>query len=129
MRRFPSANHLAAWAGMAPGNNESAGKRRKWKTRKGSPWLRAALAEAGQATGRAKGTYLSAQHHRLAARRARKKAVIAFHLLRRGTTYQELGRNYFDERERETLTLRLIGRLKKRGVSVTIERPAQPAVA
>jgi transposase len=138
MSRFPSAKHLAAWAGMAPSNNESAGKRRNGKTRKGSPWLRSALTEAGQAAGHAKGTYLSAQFHRLAARRGKKKAiiavghsilVIAYHLLRRGTTYQELGGNYFDERERETVTQRLIGRLKKLGVSVTIERPAEPGMA
>jgi transposase len=138
MSRFPSAKHLAAWAGMAPGNNESAGKRRNGKTRKGSPWLRSALTEAGQAAGRTKGTYLSAQFHRLAARRGKKKAVIAvghtivviaYHLLQRGTTYQDLGGNYFDERERETVTQRLIGRLKKLGVSVTIERPAEAVPA
>jgi transposase len=138
MSRFPSAKHLAAWAGMAPGNNESAGKRRNGKTRKGSPWLRTALTEAGQAAGRAKGTYLSAQYHRLAARRGRKRAVIAvghtilviaYHLLRRGTTYQELGGNYFDERERETVTQRLLGRLKHLGVCVTIERRGEPTMA
>lgn len=133
MERFPSAKHLAAWAGMAPGNNESAGRRRSGKTRKGSPWLRSALTEAAQAVSHTKNTYLAAQYHRLAARRGRKKAVIAvghtilviaYHLLRRGTTYQELGGNYFDERDRTTLAQRLLGRLKKLGMHVTIQ-PAE----
>ena len=77
MSRFPSAGHLASWAGMCPGNNESAGKRKSGKTRKGSKWLRVALTEAANAAGRGKGTYLSSQYHRLVARRGKKKAAIA----------------------------------------------------
>src|SRR5207248_5126561 len=88
--RFPSAAHLAYWAGMCPGNHESAGKRQSGRTRKGNAWRRGALTEAGQAAGRAKHTYVGAQYRRLAARRGRKKAtiaaghtilIIAYHLL------------------------------------------------
>lgn len=136
MTRFPTAKHLAAWAGMAPGNNESAGRRRSGKTRKGSPWLRSALTEAAQAVSHTKNTYLAAQYRRLAARRGRKKAiiavghtilVIAYHMLRRQTIYQELGSNYFDEREREGVERRLVRRLEGLGYTVTVERA--PAVA
>ena len=77
MSRFPSDGHLSSWAGMCPGNNESAGKRKSGKTRKGSKWLRVALTEAAYAAGRGKGTYLSSQYHRLVARRGRNKAAIA----------------------------------------------------
>ena len=96
MSRFPTARHVAAWAGMAPGNRESAGKRLSGTTRKGSPWLRAALVEAAHGGGRSNDTYLAAQFRRLMSRRGKKKAavavghsilVIAYHLLRNGTTY------------------------------------------
>lgn len=138
MTRFPTAQHLAAWAGMAPGNNESAGRRRSGKTRKGSAWLRSALTEAAQAASHTKNTYLVAQYRRLAARRWKKKAiiavghtilVIAFHLLRRGTTYQKLGGNYFDDRDRSALAQRLIGRLKRLGIQVSVENSAGAATA
>src|SRR6266545_5214795 len=104
MSRFPSAGHLASWAGMCPGHHKSAGKQHDGKTRKGIPWLREALIEAASAAGKTKGTYLAAQYHRLMARRGRNKAavavghtilVIAYHLLRRGTDYAELGPRYF----------------------------------
>ena len=101
MTRFPSAKHLASWAGLCPGNHESAGKRRSGKTRKGSPWLRACLVQAAHAAARTKGTYLAAQYRRLAARRGRAKAAVAvahtiliivYHLLTEGTVYRDLGR-------------------------------------
>src|SRR5690348_14671038 len=75
--RFSSAAHLACWAGMCPGNNESGGKRRSGGTRKGNPWLRALLIQAAHAAARRKNTYLAAQYERLAARRGKKKAAVA----------------------------------------------------
>jgi transposase len=123
--RFPSAGHLAAWAGLAPGNHDSAGKR------KGSPALRTALVEAAQAAARTKDTYLAAQYRRLAPRRGQKRAVVAvahtilviiYHLLRDGTTYRELGATYFDERDRQAVEYRLVRRLEALGNTVTIQR-------
>ncbi len=131
--RFPSAGHLASWAGMCPGNNESAGKKRSGKTRKGSPWLRRVLIEAAKAAGCSKDTYLGSQYRRLVARRGKKKAavavghsilVIAYHLLERDTTYQELGGNYFDELKRRTVKRQAVSRLEGLGYKVVIEPAA-----
>ena len=133
MSRFPTAGHLASWAGMCPGNHESAGKRQSGKTRKGSKWLRATLVEAAQAAGRSKGTYLSAQFRRLTARRGKKRAAVAvghtiltivYHLLTRGTTYKDLGVTYFDERDRARVERRLVSRLEALGYTVQLQRPA-----
>ncbi len=133
LSRFPSAAHLASWAGLCPGNDQSAGKRRSGKMRKGNPWLRAALIQAAQAAARTRGTYLSAQYHRLAARRGRKKAIaavahtiltIAYYLLTRGTEYAELGPRYFDQHDQQRLTRRLVSRLEGLGYTVQLERPA-----
>jgi len=132
VRRFPSAAHLASWAGMCPGNDESAGKRRSGTTRHGDPWLRAALIEAAQAAARTRRSYLAAQYHRLAARRGKKKAlvavghtilVIAYQLLSRDTQYQDLGPLYFDQRD-ERLRSRLVHRLQALGYTVHLDRPA-----
>jgi transposase len=128
--RFPSARHLASWAGLCPGNHESGGKRHGGATRKGSPWLRACLVQAAHAAARTKGTYLAAQYRRLAARRGRAKAAIAvahsiliivYHLLTDGTVYHDLGGNYFDERERQAVERRLVHRLQGLGYRVSLE--------
>jgi transposase len=135
MSRFPTAAHLASWAAMCPGNQESAGKQRSGKTRKGNKWLRALLIEAAQAAARTKGTYLAAQYRRLAARRGKAKAAVAvghsilrivYSLLRRETIYEDLGGNYFDERDRMGVERRLVRRLEQLGFSVTLT-PADPA--
>ncbi len=133
LSRFPTHRHLASWAGLCPGNHESAGKQRSGRTRKGSPWLRSALVEAAWAAARAKQTYLSAQYHRLAARRGGKRAalavahtilVIAYHMMAREQTYADLGGNYFDERDRRQVERRLIKRLEGLGYTVTLETAA-----
>jgi transposase len=136
MSRFASARHLASWAGMCPGNNESAGKRRTGRTRKGSPWLRHCLIEAAHGAAHTKSKYLSSQYHRLAARRGKKKAlvavghsilVIAYHLLTRKQPYADLGANYFDERDRLAVTKRCLNRLQKLGYKITLEKLSMAA--
>jgi transposase len=129
MGRFPTAGHLASWAGMCPGNNESAGKRKTGKTRKGDQWLRAALIETARASARARNTYLGALYGRLARRRGKQKAavavghavlVIAYYLLTRHTEYSDMGADYFDRRDEQHLTRRLVGRLQALGYSVQL---------
>ncbi len=133
LRRFPTAGHLASWAGMCPGNDESAGQRRSGQTRHGNPWLRSALIEAAHAAARSHGTYLAAQYRRLAARRGAKRAAVAvahsilvsaYHLLRDGEPYHDLGGNYFDERDRLAVERRLVRRLEALGHKVILEPAA-----
>jgi transposase len=132
MSRFGSAPHLTSWAGLCPGNHESAGKRKSGRTRKGSPWLRSGMVEAARAAGRTKG-YLGAQYHRLAARRGAKRAavavahsllVICYYVLRDGRTYEDLGGAYFDERNKEAVQHRLVRRLEALGNKVHLEPAA-----
>jgi transposase len=134
MTPFASAERLVSWAGMCPGNHESAGKRKSGRTRKGSPWLRRALTEAAHGAARTKNKYLSAQYHRIAARRGSKRAILAvghsiltisYYLLTRHTTYQDLGQNYFDERDREGVKRRAVRRLEQLGFQVTLSPPVQ----
>ena len=129
MEQFPSADHLASWAGMCPGNNESAGKRRSGKTTKGSRYLRAALVQAAWAASHQKETYLAAQYKRLVKRMGKKKAliavghsilVIAYHVLQNRTPYQDLGGDYFARRNVDKQRKRLVRQLESLGVKVTI---------
>ena len=139
MTRFPTANHLVSWAGMCPGHNESAGKKRSGKTRKGSPWLRAALVQAAHAAARAKQTYLAAQYRRLTARRGTKKAavavghsilVIVYHLLTDpDCPYFDLGATYFDQRDPGAVQRRLIHRLEALGYHVQVTPLAESSAA
>jgi transposase len=105
LSRFPSAQHLASWAGMCPGNAESGGKRLSGKTRKGNAWLRRTLVEIAHVAAKTKETYVAAQYRRIAARRGKKRALIAvghsvlvmiYHILTKRTPYRELGGTYFD---------------------------------
>jgi transposase len=133
MSRFPSAGHLASWAGLCPGNNESAGKRRSGRTRKGSKWLRATLTECARAAARSRGTYLSAHYHRLRGRRGPGKAAVAvahsilvcaYHMLERGVPYTDLGDDYFVRRQAEhadRYRKRLVRQLERMGHKVTLE--------
>ena len=136
MDRFPSAEHLASWAGMCPGQHVSAGKRLGGRSQRGSPWLRSALAEAAWGAARMKGTYLAAQYRRIAARRGKQRAIVAvghsilvslYHMLTEERDDADLGGNFFDERERELVQRRLVRRLEQLGLTVTVE-PTQPPV-
>jgi transposase len=134
MSRFPTPGHLASWAGMCPGNNESAGKHRSGHTRYGSKWLRIALIEAAQAAGRSKGTYLAAHYARIRGRRGPGRAavavghsilVIVWHLLSTGQTYTDLGGDYFEKRRTGTAhQRRLVAQLEAMGHKVTLEPAA-----
>jgi transposase len=129
VRRFPSAGHLASWAGLCPGQDESAGKRRSGKTRNGNRWLRGALVEAAHSSTRTK-TYLAAQFRRLATRRGPKKAMVAvahsilrivYHLLLDEHPFEDLGEAYFDQRQRQHVSRRLKQRLERLGYRVQLE--------
>jgi transposase len=133
MERFATAGHLCAWAGVAPGNQESAGKQRSGKTRKGNRALRRALVEAARAAVKCKGTYLQAQYRRLCPRCGSNRATVAvahsilqivYYLLVRKEPYRELGGDYFDKRRPANTTKRLVTRLEKLGYTVTLEMAA-----
>ena len=128
--RFPSAGHLASWAGVCPGNNESAGKHSSGTTRPGDPWLKSVLGQAAISASRGKDTYLAARYRRVMARRGRKRALVAlqhsiliavWHMFTNDTTYHDLGANYFIERAgKARATRRLIGQLNHLGYQVTL---------
>jgi len=135
MEQFPTEGHLASWTGMCPGNHESAGKRRSGKTTKGNRWLRATLVQVAWAASHTKDTYLAAQYRRLAARRGKKRALVAlghtilgiiYHVLKDKTTYRELGPDYFDHLDEARLTRTLVRRLERLGHQVTL-KPLEPA--
>lgn len=139
MSRFPTANHLAAWAGVAPGNNESAGKRYSGTTRHGDRALTVALVQAAHAAAHSRNTYLSAQYHRLAGRRGKKRAIVAvahsilvisYHIIQRKEPYQDLGGDYFDKQRPEATAKRLLKRLQHLGYDIShIEQLATSPVA
>ena len=133
MTRFPTAGHLVSWAGLCPRNDESAGKRRSTRIRKGAPWLKTALVQCGWGAARSKDTYLRAQYYRLKSRRGAKKAVVAvaasiltstWHLLRNGTSYADLGGSYFDQRDKTRAARRLVHRLNTLGYTVQLQEAA-----
>jgi transposase len=133
LSRFPSAKHLASWAGMCPGNKESGGKRLSGKTRHGNSWLRQVLIEIAHVASKTKNTYLAAQYRRIAARRGKKRALIAlghtilviiYHILTRHESYRELGANYFDELDRQRVEQRLVRRLERLGYTVNLQPAA-----
>ena len=128
--RFPTGSHLASWARVCPSNDQSAGKRRSSHIGAGNPWLRGTLVEAAWAASHAKQTYLAGQYRRLAARRGTKRAliavahtilIIAYRIIRDGTTYEDLGSNYYDERDRQATLRRSLQRLERLGYKVTVE--------
>jgi transposase len=129
MSRFPTAGHLISWAGLCPRNDESAGKRRSTRMRKGAPWLKTTLVQCAAAAARKKASYLQAQFHRLRARRGAKKAIgavaasiltAAYHMLKHGTLYADLGPAHFDKRAQAKQVHRLIDRLRNLGFAVQI---------
>ena len=129
MSRFATDAHLISWACICPRNDESAGKRRSSRIRKGSPWLKATLVQCAWSATRTKGTYLQAQFHRIRARRGAKKAIVAvaasiltaiYHMLKDGTMYLDLGPNHFDRRSKERQKNRLIKRLTDMGYEVQL---------
>jgi len=133
MRQFPSERHVASWVGLCPGNNDSAGKHKSGKTRRGNRWLRAALTEAALAAIRTSNSAFAARYRRVMRHRGHNKAVTAvahamlvtaYHLLARQTTYQELGADYFDPRHAERLTRRAVQALERQGYRVTLARAA-----
>jgi transposase len=129
MGQFPSDANLISWACICPRNDESAGKRRSTRIRKGSPWLKTTLVQCAWSAVRTKGTYLQAQFHRIRARRGVKKAIVAvaasiltaiYHMLKDGTMYQDLGPNHFDRRSKEQQKNRLLKRLADLGYAVQL---------
>lgn len=133
MTRFPTAAHLCSWGAMCPGLNESAGKRRTGKTREGNRYLRGALIESALASTRAKGSALQARYLRVRRHRGHKKAIvavghqmleIAYYIMRDGTTYHELGADYFARRDHERTIRRSVKQLEALGYHVTIEKAA-----
>ena len=129
MVRFPSDSHLISWAGICPRNDESAGKRRSNRLRKGAPWLKTTLVQCAWAAVRKKDSYLQAQFHRIKSRRGPKKAIMAvaasiltaiYHMLKDGTLYHDLGANHFQSRSKGQQTKRLVKRLADLGYDVAL---------
>jgi transposase len=138
MSRFPTSGHLISWAGLCPRNDESAGKRRSNRMRKGAPWLKTTLIQCAQAAARKKASYLQGQFNRLCARRGAKKAIgavaasiltAAWHMLKYGTPYHDLGANHFERRSTEARAKGLVNRLQSLGYIVDLKPAPAPAPA
>lgn len=136
MSRFKTAGHLVAWAGMCPGQNESAGKRKRTRLRKGAPWLKAMLVQCAWAAKRKKDSYYKAQFFRLQSKRGPQKAICAvaaslltaiYHMLKDGTLHQDLGAGYFDQRAPHLKVKRLVNQITKLGFDVTLQPIAKAA--
>ncbi|MDD1678816.1 MAG: IS110 family transposase, partial [Methanomicrobiales archaeon] len=134
MSRFPSADNIASWAKLCPGNNESAGKHRSGSTGHGNPWLRAILVQVAWGAAHSKGTYLSALYHRLAGRRGAKRAIIAvahailviiYTMLRNHTSYRDLGDQHFDQLNPHSVLNRAIHRIEKLGYKVLLTKDGE----
>lgn len=130
MRQFPTHAHAASWAALCPGQQESAGKRQSGRTRAGNVWLRRALTQSAWGASMTKGSYFKAFYHRLAARKGKKRAIVAvahallvtgYTLLRTGRDFQDLGADYFERLDRERLTKRLVKRLERMGHKVSLQ--------
>jgi len=133
MSRFPTPGHLISWAGLCPRNDESAGKRRSTRVRKGAPWLKTTLVQAAWSAARAKGTYLRAQFLRLKTRRGPRKAILAvaasmltaaYFMLRDGVEYRDLGPDHFDRTDKSKTIKRLVHKLSELGCEVEIKSAA-----
>jgi transposase len=136
MSRFPTAGHLLSWAGMCPGQHESAGKRKSTRLRKGDPWLKVTLVQCAWAAKRQKNSYYRAQFFRIQSRRGPQKAICAvsasiltaiYHMLKDGTEHRDLGAEYFQRRSAEAQTKRLVAQLGKLGYQVQLQPAAQAA--
>ena len=136
MNRFPTAGHLVSWSGLCPGQNESAGKRKSSRLRKGAPWLKTMLVQCAWAAKRKKGSYYRAQFFRLQSKRGPQKAICAvaasiltaiYHILKDGTEHHDLGADYFDRRPTELKAKRLVARLAKLGFTVQLQPIAEAA--
>ena len=136
MSRFPTAGHLISWAGLCPGQNQSAGKRKSSRLRRGAPWLKTMLVQCAWAAKRAKNSYYSAQFHRLRSRRGPQKAICAvaasiltaiYHMLKSGLPYRDLGVDYFDRRSPEAKAKRLVTQLAKLGFAAQLQPLAEAA--
>jgi len=130
MDRFPSDAHISSWAGMSPGNNESAGKRKSGKTTKGNKSLRTTLVNSARSAAKTKDTYLSAQYRRIASRRGGNRAavavghtilIISYHILKKHEPYKELGADYFDQRKKDMVVSNAVKRLEALGYKITLE--------